>query len=389
MGAGLRAFSTRFAAAFMVAAVVAVGALAGCHDSAAPARPVANGVERTITQASLDSLAVIHATDGRLLCLSDGRSACPFNAVTANWMHDGRFATWEPNRLVQIWTPGDKDPRPLGEVGTNLHQYGNVLSVMAAKDGYTLIDGQGPRVLHYDAKGVYQSGMPIPPLSVVHAVGFSSDVAILQLIRSVQPGGPATFEIRQINTPADTTGPSVLKVPLPWLHIRDDHPSAAVPLFPVLPSFAFAADSDIVWSPGDTFVVHRQSLSGQSRWTLRSTVTGPPIAAGELAAMRLNIQQRGDTASLTRFDSSAAHTGAHRGALAGILVARSGRVLAVSLPVTTRDSVDYFVINDDGKLAGRFLLPRTTHVLLFAGDSLLAQRPGANAQLELRWLMVK
>ena len=367
-----------------------LGLLAACGEKPAPPKvAVPTGVERTISRGGLDSLPLIHVGDGRLVCLSDGQSPCPFNPVTANWLRDGRFATWEPQRQVQIWTPGAADPKALGEIGGGTNQYGNVLSVAEIGDGYTVIDGRGPRVLRYDAKGTYQSGMPIPALSVVHAVGFSGEITILQLIRSAQPGGEATFEIRRINTPADTTGPVAIKTALPWLHIRDDHPSAAVPLFPVLPSFAFAADSDIVWTRGDTFVVHRESTNGTSRWTLRSTATGPAITPAEIAAMRANIQQRGDTASLVRFDSSAAHTGPNRGAIAGILVAPGGRVLAASLPVTTADSVAFYVIDADGKPAGRFFLPRQTHILLFAGDSVLTQRPGANAQLELRWLMLK
>ena len=88
------------------------------------------------------------------------------------------------------------------------------------------------------------------------------------------------------------------------------------------------------------------------------------------------------------FDSSAAHTGKHFPAASGLFVGADGRVLVVGPQTPTRDSLDYTLLNNSGVPSGRFALPVRTRPLLYAGDSLLVQRPGANASSELRWLVI-
>ena len=302
----------------------AVLAFAACHKANAP-RPSGPPVERTVSSATLDSVPQLAVTDGHLVCLADGQSPCPAEVATANWVHDERFATWEANRQVQIWSPNQPNPQTLGEVGEGNGQYRAVVSVAANGAGYFIVDAAGNNLLRFDGQGRFQSSVPVPPTRMTHVAGFAGDIALLQLIRPTVADSPAVFEVREIDTPGDTLGHTVLKRPLPWLRIHNDRLSAQLPLFPVLPSYAIAADSDIVWSPGDVFALRRQSASGALRWSLTSDVPGPAITAEEIAQARVQFGSTTDAAATARFDSSAALTGKFHPAITGILLAHAGR----------------------------------------------------------------
>ncbi len=363
--------------------------LAACHD-AAPARNAAElPAQRSITAGTLDSLPSLAVSDGHLVCLADGQSPCPISFATANWLHAGRFATWETNRQVQIWSPNRLNPQTVGEVGSGDGQYRLVVSVAASGDGFVVIDAASNRVLRYDGTGRFQSGVPTLPSSIAHAAGFAGDVPILQLIRPTAPDSPAVFEVRELDGPGDTLGRTVLRLPLAWLRVHDGRPTATLPLFPMLPAYAIAGDSDIVWSVGDVFAVRRQSPNGTLRWNLTSDVPGPAVTADEIAQARTQAASERDPAAKARFDSSAAATGKFHSAITGLLIAAGGGVLVVGAQVPARDSIDFYSLSTTGISEGRFTLPRRSRVLLFDGDSLLVQRPGANMQQELRWLVLK
>ena len=370
--------------------LLALVLLAACgdHKSAAPPPP-SGPIARTTTAGGLDSLPIIPVTEGRLVCLSDGQKPCPNGSATANWLHDGRFATWEPHHQIQIWTPGKVDPELLGEVGTGENQYDYVVSVAATRTGYIALSGAGMRALRYDAQGKFASSLPFPPVAISHATGYSGDVSFYQVIHEGGPDSAAVFEVREIDGPGDTVGHGVIKARLPWLRLRDGRPVAPLPLFPVLPSYAIAADSDVVWGNGDLFTVERRSPSGALRWSLTSDATGPPVTPAEIADAHGRLPAKATKAERARFDSSVASTGKFHPAVAAILLAPDGRVVVAALPLASLDSVRYTLLSNSGQPTGRFALPRATRVLLAAGDSLLVQRPGANAQPELRWLMVR
>lgn len=367
---------------------VAVFAFMACHDTAGTRQPAGPPVERTVTAVALDSLPHLAVTDGHLVCLADGQSPCPIDLATANWVHNDRFATWESNRQVQIWSPNQADPQTVGEVGTGIGQYRMVVAVAANGAGYFVIDAASNNLLLFDGTGHYQSSVPVPPSGMTHATGFAGDVALLQLILPTAADSPATFEVREIQGPGDTLGRTVLKLPLPWLRIRNGRTTRELPLFPVLPSYGIGADSDIVWSPGDVFSVRRQSPSGALRWSLSSTVTGPAVTPEEITLERARLGPTPDAAAAARFDSSVALSAKFHAAITGLLLAHDGRVLVVGAQLPGRDSVDLYSLTNSGEPMGRFSLPRRSRVLLFNGDSLLVQRPGPNVNQELRWLLL-
>jgi hypothetical protein len=372
-----------------ILAPVAAFAFTACHDAAGTRQPAGPPVERTVTAATLESLPRLEVTDGHLVCLADGQSPCPVDLATANWVHDDRFATWEPNRQVQIWSPNQPNPLTIGEVGAAIGQYRAVVSVAANGPGYFVIDAASNNLLLFDGKGHYQSSVPVAPSGMTHATGFAGDIPLLQLILPTAADSPAVFEVRELEGPGDTLGRSVLKLPLPWLRIRDGKPARELPLFPVLPSYAIAADSDVVWSAGDVFSVRRQSASGPLRWSLSSTVTGPAVTPEEIKLDRAQLGPTPDAAASARFDSSVALTAKVHAAITGLVLAHDGRVLVVGAQTPARDSIDFFSLSNSGEPKGRFTLPRRSRVLLFNGDSLLVQRPGANMNQELRWLILR
>ena len=362
---------------------------AACH-SAAPAASAPPGPppERTITAAGLDSLPHAAVTNAHLVCLSDGQSPCPIGLATANWLHGGRFATWEPNRQVQIWSPNQPDPQTLGEAGTDDSQYQSVVSVAASGSGFVILDAAHNHLLRFGANGRYQSLVPTPPTRMTFLTGYAGDVPLLQLIEPAAADSPAVFDVREIDAPGDTIGHSVLKLPLPWLRIRDGRTTAPLPLFPVLPAYTVAPDSDVIWSTGATLAVRRQSAAGSLRWSLTSDVTGPPVTPEEIAAARAQLGRAPTAAALASFDSSVARTAKVHSAVTALLLASDGRVLVAGAQTPARDSVDYLSLDATGRPMLRFALPRQSRVLLFAGDSLLVQRAGANLHPELRWLLI-
>lgn len=364
--------------------------LIACRDSkpAAPPAPT-EPITRTTTAAALDSLSTTPVTDGRLVCLSDGQKPCPTGNATANWLHDGRFAVWEPHHQVQIWTPSKTDPQLLGEIGANEGQYDFVVSVAATRTGYIVLNASGTRALRYDAKGKFESSLPFPPVAIAHATGYSGDVPFYQVIHEAGRDSAAEFEVREIDGPGDTVGRSVLKAKLTWLRLRDGRPVAPLPLFPTLPSYVIAADSDVVWGNGDLFSLERRSPTGKLRWSLTSDATGPAVTPAEINVARTRLPEGGDKAQKARFDSSVANTAKFHPAVGAIYLAADGRVVVSGIPLASRDSVRYVLLSNTGQPTGQFSLPRASRLLLFAGDSLLAQRAGANAQPELRWLIVK
>ena len=351
-----------------------------------PAAPVA----RRMTAGALDSLPGLALSNGRLVCLADAGAPCQVTPATANWLHDGRFATWEPRKPILVWTPDKTDPQFLGEAGLSDSQYAVVLSVAATRSGFTVVtqaNGEA-RALSYDADGRFTSSLPAPPVSMTRARGFSGDIAFYQVIHEAGQDSAAEFEVREVDGPGDTVGVTVLKAKLPWLRLRDSRPVVPVPLFPTLPSYALASDSDIVWTNGDLFNVERRSPKGVVRWSLTSDAPGPAITAAELKALRAKLPAD-DKVRLAGFDSSAAHTGTFLPAATSLLLSPDGRVLIVSVQVPTRDSLDYTMLSNLGEPQGRFAMPVRSHPLLFAGDSLLVQRAGANGFQELRWLVLR
>lgn len=356
-----------------------------------PAAPVAWGepATRTISAGALDSLPRLIVSDGQLVCLSDGQKPCPVAMAMANWLDNGRYATWEAHRPIQLWTPGVVDPVLLGSVGTGDSLYEFPVAVAKSGTGMIVLSAAGAHALRYNANGKFTSSIPFPALSITHATGFQGSIPFYQVIRERGADSGALFELREIETPGDTSGVLMFKQDLDWLRVQGARPVAPLPLYPILPSYMIAADSDVVWGSGQLFALERRARSGTLRWSLTSDATGPAVTKEEVAEARAKLPLDAAKGAWAHFDSSVAITGKFHPAIGAIILAKDGRVLVVGVPVSSLDSVKYVTLSRMGEPTGQFLLPRVNRVLLFAGDSVLVQRPGANAQPELRWVVTK
>lgn len=372
-------------------AIVGVGAACavGCHSAPPPPPAFGPAVTDSITAASLDSIPRFDVHDGTLVCQADGVSPCPIALATANWMNDHQFATWERDRPVQVWTPGKIDPLTIGEVGAATGQYQLAVSVAHIAGDYVVIDAQRAQSLAYDDQGRFVSAMPIPAVSNLRAVGFTGSIALMQRVLTLPGDSVASFQVRELDTPGDTAGLVVLNRRIGWLRLRNGTPVRAVPLFPALPSYTILPDSDIVWTPGDSFTARRQSNTGAVRWTLSGSIPGPPVTAAEIDTIRAQYAARHDPVAMQSFDSSVAHSSKNHPALSGVMAARDGRVLLVGAQIPARDSLDLYLLTDHGQPRGRVTVPRSYHLLLYAGDSVLIQRPEPNMHEAMRWIVLQ
>jgi hypothetical protein len=75
--------------------------------------------------------------------------------------------------------------------------------------------------------------------------------------------------------------------------------------------------------------------------------------------------------------------------ISGILLEPQGRVLVAGSVAPTRDSVEYLLLDRDGRPTNRFTMQRRTRPLIFAGDSMLVHRPTEGEPWEVRWMMLK
>ena len=104
-----------------------LGACTGGKD-VVPAYPT-TPMKNMVTAGSLESLPQLELTNGRLVCLAESGAPCQVTPATANWLHDGKYATWESRKPVLVWTPDKTDPEFLGDGGKGDQQYDVVLSV--------------------------------------------------------------------------------------------------------------------------------------------------------------------------------------------------------------------------------------------------------------------
>ena len=361
--------------------------LAGCATSDAPEAPAPGG-NWTLDAAAVDSLPLLTPEDGRLVCVADGRSACPLTQPIANRLGGDRIALWEPGRPVQIWS-ADTTPVTIGRVGQGLGEYQAVLGVGPGSDNAVeLIDmmTDGARAMTYDAKGVFVESKPIPPIEDGEARGFIGALPVLQGMVAHSESGEGAFRIFLLKKATDTTGQLLLQAPMPWVRLQGTQLVSTPPLFATSPVYALFPDGEIVWGEGDRIDLVRKMADGNPRWQLHINRPRLPITPEEFAAKRAAVQARLDgQLSEVDLDSMRQKSDTLHPALAGIVATHEGQ-LYLAGPVTAADQIEYIRLRADGKPTGRFLLPTTTKVLLAAGDSLLVQRPQEGELREVRWL---
>ncbi len=361
----------------------------GGGDVAEPivAPPEAGG-RWTLDDAGFAALPELAMTDGRFLCVADGRTPCPLNQPIANRLDAVRVALWEPGRQVEVWG-ADSTPVSISAVGQGLGQYQTALAVGPGKNGQVrLIDltMAGVRMMTYGRDGKFIEQTELPQIRVGEARGFAGKVPLLQGMTAGLDTGTTVFRVMVLNEPTDSTGRLALEVPIPWLALQGDQVVAAPPLFPVAPTYTLLADGEVAWSPGDRFEITRRMADGSPRWELRGDRTRIAITPEEIAEKRAAVtQMMGGQVPESDLDSMQAHSEMVHAAVAGLLSAPDGTIY-VAGPATAAPDVSYIRLGPTGQPNGRFTLPKTSRILLAAADSVLVSRRAEGELREIRWV---
>ncbi|MEP6590496.1 MAG: hypothetical protein ABJC19_04860 [Gemmatimonadota bacterium] len=367
-------------------ALLLVGALLTACAARETVTPASNAA-RTVTQSQLDSLPALAVTDGGRVCVANGRDLCPLEAGIANWIGDDRFAMWEPGRAIGAWKLGDTVPVAIGALGTKVGEYQNPSAIGGGSGSDLLVvDAQTQSLLRYDRNGKFLGSKALPKLFGITAWGFVGKYALLQRVFAKDSVTPATLEIKVLSSAGDTAGRVALTTTIPWLHLNDDAVSAALPLFPIQPVYAVAADGTLVWSAADRLTLQAVAPSGATRWSISSELTGPPIDTAQVRGRREALAQQ--AVPQIDLDSMTARTPATAAAITGILIDRDGRVMIGRATATASDSSQYLFFSRDGAPLARLSLGARVHPLLLTGDSLLVHRPTEGEPWEVRWLLL-
>jgi hypothetical protein len=347
--------------------------------------------EHQLSDAELSALPRLEAADGRLVCTATGRELCPLGTAIANRLGGDRIALWEPGRQVLVLDGKNASGRPFGAQGLDVGQYAVALAVGPFKNGIAIVDGRRNKLVQLNAEGDFEREDDLPPPTVNAAPGFIGDLPVLQTIRAESDSGIAQLRVEILQSQRERGGTLVLDVPISWLRLRGDSAVSFTPLFAPSPVYAVDQDETIVWSPGDAFRLERRTFAGKVKWSLASDRRGLAVTAGDIERRREEIVRNAPAGQLRlgELDSMTAVNGPEHPVISGILLEPQGRVLVAGSVAPTRDSVEYLLLDRDGRPTNRFTMQRRTRPLIFAGDSMLVHRPTEGEPWEVRWMMLK
>lgn len=366
-------------------ASVALLALAACSGDQAP------GGERRITDAELAALPPLDAADGRLVCTATGRELCPLGTAIANRLGGDRIALWEPGRQILLLDAKNPSGRPFGEQGISAGQYAVALAVGPFKGGVAVVDGNRYKLVQLSSDGTFEREDNLPPPTVNAAPGFVGDIPVLQTIRSETDSAIARLRVEILESQRERGGSLILDVPIPWLRLRGDTAVSFTPLFAPSPVYGIDQDKTIVWAPGDSFRVERRTFDGKVKWSLSSDRRGVSVSPQDIEVRRQEVVRNAPVGQLRlgEIDSMTAVTAPEFPVISGILVEPKGRILVAGSIAPTRDSVEYLLLDNEGRPSNRFSLARRTRPLVFSGDSMLVHRPTEGEPWEVRWMVLK
>src|SRR5690606_31390202 len=151
-------------------------------------------------------------------------------------------------------------------------------------------------------------------------------------------------------------------------------------------------NDQVVWSPGDPFMIERRTVGRPLRWRVAGNVATP---AGEADLDRIEAQAREATRGLQRPDKEPAPMRARSDTLSttatDLTVSTDGSVMAALAKPATTDSFTLLRIDSDGRAVGRLRLDKKTNVLLAVGDSVLLHQPidDRTEAREVRWAKLR
>jgi len=368
-----------------LALTLVLGALTAC------ARGEVAPVDHRMSEAELAALPLLDAADGRLVCTATGRELCPLGTAIANRFGSDRIALWEPGRQVLLLDSKNPSGRPFGAQGLEVGQYSVALAVGPFKGGIAVVDGRRNKLVQLNLDGDFEREDDLPPPTVNAAPGFIGELPVLQTIRAEGDSGVAHLRVEILASQRERGGTLVLDTPVPWLRMRGDSAVSFTPLFAPSPVYAVDQDQTIVWAPGDSFRVERRTFAGKVKWRLSSDRRGVAISADDIERRRQEIVRNAPVGQLRlgELDSMTAVNGPEHPVISGILLEPNGRLLVAGSIAPSRDSVEYLLLDRDGRPTNRFSMLRRTRPLVFSGDSMLVHRPTEGEPWEVRWIVLK
>lgn len=368
---------------FPLAAALLLGA---CADAGpGPAGAI------VLDSAALAALPELRVEPGVLVCTALGQDGCPLRAAVANRLADGGIALWEPGLTVHRFGAGDTAGTPLGQAGPG----GSYLNAMAiastGADRYRVVTYDGEwRALTLDASGEVRATELITNPGPLAAMGFVGSQPVLQRMRGWGGDTAGHLQVILLDRILDTAGTMVLDAPVPWLTGGTADLPPLPPLVASNPVWTLTDDGDLLWSPGDQFVVERRTRRGRVVWRLE----GPASRAATTALLDAReALLRTDPFRLPPSDEEIAAMRSRSDSLApavmGITATPDARVIVSRGIAPDGSEVEFLRLAADGTPDARFRLGQRTKILLAEGDSLLVHMPTEGEPWEVRWVRLK
>jgi hypothetical protein len=357
-----------------------------CGDTTPPVADAA-----PLSDSVVAALPVLTPTPASPVCTAIGADGCPLRNAVANRLGQGRFALWEPGFTVYVFGAGDTMGTPVGLAGPQ-GQYNYAVSVTElGRDRYRLILVEdGWRALEINGAGDVARNDPVPDPGILTAIGYVGDQLVRQRMRGWNSMEGGRFTVTLLREITDTTGSTLLDVPLPWLTGGNVNGPPVPPLIASSPSWSLASDGDVVWSPGDRLTIERRSPSGDVRWRLEGP-PGPKVTPEDFTAREAAVRMAATDMPYTdeHFAEMRSTSDTVHPAVSGVTVTPSGDVFVARTHFTNREVVEYLRLDPAGTPNGRFTLDKRVRVLMAERDSLLVHAPTEGEPWEVRWMRLQ
>ena len=193
---------------------------AACGDAAPPA-----SAPTVLSDSLIAALPALTASPGSLVCTALGVDGCPLRGALANRLDDGRIALWEPGFTVYTFAPGDTIGTPIGSAGTGGQYLHVAATTELARDRYQLIlIGQEWRAIEINAAGEVSRTDTLPNPGLLTAIGYVGKRLVRQRMHTDAGSGAGRFIVTLLDEVTDTSGTTLLDVPLPWYRAAGNGP---------------------------------------------------------------------------------------------------------------------------------------------------------------------
>ena len=359
---------------------------AACGDAAPPQTTVT-----TLSDSAIAALPELTVTPASLVCTSLGVDGCPLRSAVANRLDDGRIAVWEPGFTVYAFAPGDTNGTPIGSAGAGgAYRHAVAVAQLGASRYQLILYGPQWRAMEIDDAGEITRVDTLPNPGLLTAIGYVGRQLIRQRMHAWSSDSGGRFTVTLLDKVTDTTGSTLLHVPLPWLRGEDPNAPPLPPLIASAPTWSLAPDGDVVWSPGDRLIVERRSPAGQVRWRIEGG-PGPLVSEEDLNARESVVRTaaQGMPYAEEYFLGMRMRSDTLLPAVSGLTVTPAGDVSVARSVSPSRPVIDYLRLDPSGQPTGRFTLDGRIRILLAEGDSLLVHTPTESEPWEVRWMRVQ